>query len=225
MSAIKRLLKIIVLLLLVGLAGYFLFNHFFINVASQMDKKTPEEQQQLLVGSDEYSDLEEVAALKEQLKRLEEGKPPLIEQDLEGSGSDSSGESRGGNPENRDNYPESYSRAPSKQGIENSLRKKMSSLQSEYNGKLNALVGQAKAEYVRLRASDSKVNVKDLANKYMAKGNSLEAQCDARVYAAIAYAENQLAFYNYKSAVPNEARKQYVKVKAQRRKSLMNSIK
>ena len=226
MRAIKKLFKIVILLALVVLAGYFLFNHFFINATSQLDEKTPEEQAQVLIGSDEYAGLEEVAALKEQLQRLKEGKSPVVEEGLEASGNGSSPQGSEGYPENLDNSRESYSRSiPPKTAIENTLRTKMYSLQSEYNGKLNALVGQAKAEYVRLRASNSKVNAKDLASKYIAKGNSLEAQCDARVYAAIAYAENQLRFYNYKSTVAREAREQYVQVKAQRRKSLMNSIK
>ena len=90
---------------------------------------------------------------------------------------------------------------------------------------MNALVGRAKAEYIQLRSGNSKVELKALADKYIAMGNSLEAQCDARVYAAIAYAENQLEYFNHKSSVPGQARQQYLREKAQRRKNLLNSIK
>jgi hypothetical protein len=215
----KKILTVIILLAGLLLAGYFLISHFFINAASELDAKTPEEQEQTLVESEQFGDLEEVAALKEQVELIEEGKSPIVGKPSGGI-ENSNGSAGGADGGSKD----SGTRTSSKKSIETNLRSKMYALQAEYNGKLNALASRAKAEYVRLRSSNSKVNLNVLASKYIGMGNSLEAQCDARVYAAIAFAENQLEYYSYQSSIPDKAREQYRREKAQRRKSMLNSI-
>lgn len=205
MILIRKLLSAsLILLAAIMLAGFFLFNHFFINSASELDSKTPEQQEEALVSSEEFKDLEEVSALKEQVELMEDGKGAVAV--TESAASDS------------------VVTVPSKTSIENGLRAKLIALQSEYTGKLNRLVGQAKAEYVQICSGKTRIGLDELARKYISIGSALESQCDARVYAAIAYAENQLVYYNYESSIPNQAREQYQTAKAQRRKAMLSSI-
>ena len=204
MIAIKKLLSVAVLLLAIGLAGYFAFDHYFINAVSELDAKTPEEQEEILVSSEDYQDLEEVVALKKQVEAMEKGMGAAAEKENEAAASPSG--------------------ILSKAAIENNLRTKLNSLQAEYTGRLNGLAGQAKSEYVGMRSKKAKVNLDALANKYIGLAGGLEGQCDARVYAAIAYAENQLELFNYESSMPGQARRQYQTIKAQRRKSMLSSI-
>ena len=108
--------------------------------------------------------------------------------------------------------------------IENQLRQKLSALQSEYNGKLAGLIASAQKEYRQAQAGQKEVSKKELLQKYMNLADSIESQCDARVYAAIAYTENELAEYGYQSTVPEQARKIYQESKKERRKQLLNRL-
>ncbi|KJS15185.1 MAG: hypothetical protein VR69_14965 [Peptococcaceae bacterium BRH_c4b] len=174
-------------------------NNYVLNAKSDLDSKTAKEQE--LLSSDKFKDLPEVKALKQQVDHLHE---------------DSSGnnvlDNKAPNP------------IPSRQDIEKNLRKKMTALQSEYNGRLNGLISQAKSEYVQAKKEKKKISNSQLAQKYMGLAEGVEAECDARAYAVIAYAENELTRYNYSAGIADEARKAYQQAKSQRRIDLLDSF-
>ena len=129
----KKLLVVLVLLAILLLAGYLLINYFFINATSELDAKTPEEQKQALVNSEEYADLEEVAALKKQVELMEKGKPPVVGDDFAGAVNGGTGSGSAATNETGSGDSTSSAGVPSKQAIENNLRTKMYNLRGEYN--------------------------------------------------------------------------------------------
>lgn len=199
-------------------AGYLGVQHYLINGKSDLDEKSETELQTALITEEEYQDLPEVEELKKQvseMKGMGSGEPSqgALESPIPGVVS-SVGE--GGT--------QLGSNIPSQAEIEKKLRQKLSALQGEYSGRLGGLIGSAKREYRMIEAGKSSISKRQLAEKYMGMAQGLEGQCDARVYAAIAYAENELARYGYQSSVPAQAKKTYQQTKAERRKQLLNKI-
>ncbi|GAB6179477.1 hypothetical protein JCM14036_07960 [Desulfotomaculum defluvii] len=209
---IKKLGILLVCLTLIVAAGYIYFDRFVLNGTSELDTKTGEEQKTELLTKEEFAALPEVQELKEQEEQLE--RVGVMEA---GSGQ------AGASPGNKSTAQASDA-APSKADIENRLKKKLVSLQGEYNGKLEGLIASAKGEYHQIVSGQRKGSKSALADKYLNLAQGLEAQCDARVYAAIAFAENELQEYGYQSSMPEQARQTYQQQKKERRKQLLSKI-
>lgn len=197
MFKIKKFFILISIIGALGLAGYLAFDHYFLNPKSAMDAKTKEEQKQELLNNDRYKDLPEVKELRQQTNELEKS---------------------GNQP------PNGGAGQVSQAEIENNLRQKLASLQGEYNSRINGLIASAKQEYIQIATGQKSGSKSALARKYLGLANQLEAECDARVYAAIAYAEEQLAMYGYHSNVTDQARAAYQQAKKARRQYLMSKL-
>ena len=199
--SIKRLLIVIGVIAILIFSGYLYVDNYVLNAKSDLDKKTVSEQEKQLLVNKEFADLPEVKALRQQLEQLNK----------EGSGDNT-------NPAADSAF------VPSRQDIENGFRTKMAALQSEYNGRVNALIAQAKSEYVRARQENKKISTSALAQKYIGLAGGVEAECDARAYAAIAYTENELSRYGYDTGITEDAREAYQQAKSQRKKELLSRM-
>jgi hypothetical protein len=197
---IKKLLVVLAVLVLIMGGGYVYINNYLFNPVSELDKATTEKQQEIILSNDQYIELPEVKELKQQLEAKHAGKGV--------------------------NWPQTADSDSvlTKAEIESQLQQKLNNLQGEYNGKINGLLSSARSEYVQVKSGSKSGSVGSLAKKYMNMGKALEAECDARVYAAIAYAENELAQYNYKSNIPEQARKTYKQSKDERRVQLFDKL-
>lgn len=194
------------MLIFLGVAlvtGYIWFNSFFLESESNLDSKSAEKQEEVLLTSEEFKDLPEVIALKQQVQETN-GKDETAAQ-MEG-------------------VKGTLETVPSQSDIESNLKQKLSSLQAEYNGRLAGLISAAQNEYKKLETGQVKESKIELAKKYITLADGLESQCDARVYAAITYAENELTRYGYDTGIAEEARKHYQQTKKERRNKLLNYI-
>lgn len=202
MSLIKKILLVLLILgAVLSIAGIYYFNNNVINSQSDLDKKSAEEQKKELLTNEEFKNLPEVVALEEQVSQMEKKDSTTT-------------------PKNANTNKS----IPSQSNIENNLKEKLQSLQSEYNGRINGLVATAKKEYQQIQSGQKTESKTELAKKYVNMANGLETQCDARVYAAIAYAENQLQQYGYQSNYPEQARNVYQQTKKERRKQLLSKL-
>lgn len=195
---IKKLFVILALLGVVVLSGYLYFDKYILNAESDLDKKSKQEQTAEILGNEEFKELPEVKELKQQMDK------PNTEAG-----------SKEGDPS---------SNIPSQNDIENRLEQKLTALQGEYNSKIRGLLTAARKEYTQIQTDQNFGSKRELAQKYMDLAEGIEAQCDARVYAAIAYTENELARYGYESDTPQKAREIYQQQKKERRLQLFSKI-
>ncbi|SHK76002.1 hypothetical protein [Desulforamulus aeronauticus] len=178
------------------------FDKYFLNRQSDLDGKSKEEQKQAILNNEEFKDFPEVIELK---KQVEETDKEII---------------AGTNDQNKNSEAEGVDR-PSQAKIEADLNQKLTSLQNDYNSKIAGLVNSAKKELDSKQKGGSK---KELVQKYIGLSESLESQCDARVYAAINFAENELSKYGYQSSVPAQAKTVYQQTKKDRRMHLLSKL-
>lgn len=185
----------------VALSGYLYVDRYIINAKSELDKKSKQEQTAEILNNQEFENLPEVKELKQQVNQFDQQKD-----DVSGA---------------KGNAPDGV---PSQADIENKLKQKLAALQSEYNSKISGLLAAARKEYSQIQSGQISVSKRELAEKYIGLAENIEAQCDARVYAAIAYAENELIGYGYQSSVPGESRQVYQSTKSERRKQLLSKL-
>jgi hypothetical protein len=95
-------------------------------------------------------------------------------------------------------------------------------LRNEYQGKVNALIGQAKGEYLSLSEEERGKAKWRLAFKYLGKGSALESECDARFEAILSRMKNELKQHNFSNHAVQEAKAQYKSEKNARRRYLMS---
>lgn len=191
-------------LVVLALCGYLAFDKFFLNRQSDLDKKSKEEQSQAILSNEEYKDFPEVAELKKQVEGISEGT--------------SQENGQGKSLDNEGIIP------PTQAEIEADLKQKLIGLHNEYNSKLAGLANAAKQEFNQLESGQKRGSKKALVEKYFGMAESLEAQCDARVYAAINYTENELQKYGYQSDFPAQAREVYLKTKKERRQHFLSKL-
>ena len=201
MIDIKKLLVLLALIGVAALSGYLYFDRHIINAKSELDKKSKQEQTAEILNNQEFENLPEVKELKQQVNQFDQQKDDVSGAKVNAPGG-----------------------VPSQADIENKLKQKLAALQSEYNGKISGLLAAARKEYSQIQSGQISVSKRELAEKYIGLAESIEAQCDARVYAAIAYAENELIGYGYQSSVPGEARQVYQSTKSERRKQLLSKL-
>lgn len=197
---------VIGILAVLAFGGYRYFMSSFINAGSDLDVKTKAEQSEELLANPEFKELPEVIELKHQLEQLA------------GGSDNTGGQVQGG-------LPGVTAPGPfTQQEIEGKLRQRMLVLQAEYNGRMNGLIASAKKEYIQLQSGQTNVSKKDLLQKYLGMVEKLEAECDARIYATLAIAENQLDSQGLTSAVPDEARAAYRMAKKDKRQEILSKI-
>ncbi|MTI80474.1 MAG: hypothetical protein FH758_06245 [Firmicutes bacterium] len=194
-----------------------------LNPVSEMDTKSPERQKEELLKNDKYKGLPEVEALKEQ-EQKEKQKQQKNKDNSKPASTTNPKESIEANEESKTSNETVPEVIPSKVQLENQLQEKLTALKSEYNAKLNQLLASAKAEYKQVKSGEKEVSVSKLAKNYLNLGNAMEAECDARVYASIAYTENMLKKYNYDTSIIKEARQTYQNTKEERRQRLLDKL-
>lgn len=231
------LLPSIIIIALLALCVVVYFNEYM-DYSSDLGKKNVEAQKKELLTNEKYKDLPEVAALREQLKQQDELKPASEHGNNESNNSNKKTSDTHAtdadkgvfNKEIKTNtnatrYKDSEENIPSQAEIEQELINALISLRNEYNAQLNNLITLAAAEYEQIPSEQKgKKAMLELAKKYLELAKGLEAECDARVYALIIMAENELAKYGYASDVPQKAREEYEKQKEELRQELLDTV-
>ena len=95
-------------------------------------------------------------------------------------------------------------------------------LQGEYNGKVDALVSEAKIEYKKLPKAKRNEAKLTLGLKYLQKGSALEAECDSRVEAILMRLQAELSENNLPLNAVENLKTAYESQKNERRGKLLN---
>ncbi|WP_432662639.1 hypothetical protein R9X47_19140 [Wukongibacter baidiensis] len=93
-------------------------------------------------------------------------------------------------------------------------------LRTEYEGKIDNLLKQAKSEYCALSDEGKAKQKFKLGIKYLKLGRNLEGECDRRFYSLLEKMKVELKANNLESNAVNEAEKQYKSEKSGRQKEL-----
>lgn len=94
-------------------------------------------------------------------------------------------------------------------------------LQTEYEGKIDKLLSQAKSEYLALNKEKRSKQKLKLGFKYLRLGKSLEGECDKRFYFVLEQMKVELKSNSLQSNAAKEAEKQYKSEKSGRQKELL----
>lgn len=97
----------------------------------------------------------------------------------------------------------------------------LSSLQVDYEQKLNTLVTSAKQEYRQL-GNKNLSGVRELFEKYKASGEALEADCDLRFNASLSAMEAELRANSLSTGAVAYARSAYIVMKDNYREEILN---
>ena len=95
-------------------------------------------------------------------------------------------------------------------------------LQSQADGKLNALVGRAKSEYSTKKANGESIDFGYFYNKYVGAANGLEAQTDAVFNGVISAVQKDLTANGYDKSYAQSFIDEYNAKKKARRDSLLS---
>lgn len=106
-------------------------------------------------------------------------------------------------------------------GIMNKYHGEFAALQVEYEQKLNYFISSATLEY-RQDGRKNSFSLLKLAEKYIASGKALEADCDQQFYTTLAAMETELKAANLPTDAVEEAKKNYDLSKNARRQLLLN---
>jgi hypothetical protein len=98
---------------------------------------------------------------------------------------------------------------------------KLQDIARSYAGKLNSLTEAARSEYVSAKQEGKSISAVALARRYMASGSSLEADCDAQFYDALAEFEAELRQNSLPLDTAQQARQEYEWAKASRKKEIL----
>ena len=98
----------------------------------------------------------------------------------------------------------------------------MSNLQAQANGRIDALVGRALAEYQGKKASGESVNYAYFYNKYSSAASELEGRTDTVFYQLISVIEKELESNGYGKSHAQSLVSEYEAQKEARRDALLN---
>lgn len=111
---------------------------------------------------------------------------------------------------------------PTVADIKNKYTPSFQALESQANGKLNALVGRAQSEYNAKKANGESIDVGYFYNKYYGAANALEAQTDAVFQGVLSAVEQDLAANGYSTSYAESFANEYNATKKARKDSLLN---
>lgn len=97
----------------------------------------------------------------------------------------------------------------------------LQTLKSENLSSLNALVGEAKAEYKKLCDENKESKKISLALKYINKAKALEGQSDSKFKAIVSAMESELKQNKLSTTAVSDTKKQYNEEKSSTRSTLM----
>lgn len=112
---------------------------------------------------------------------------------------------------------------PTVAAIKNKYAPSFESLQSQAHGKINSLVGRAKAEYSEKKSNGESISYGYFYQKYMGAAASLEGQTDAVFNQLIGAVESELQQNGYSKEYAQSFRDQYQAEKESMRSSIISS--
>jgi len=95
-------------------------------------------------------------------------------------------------------------------------------LESQADGKINALIGRAKSEYQTKQANGESVNYAYFYNKYMGAATSLEAGTDSIFNGVLAAVENDLVANGFDKSYAQSFKSEYEATKEARRSGIID---
>ena len=98
-------------------------------------------------------------------------------------------------------------------------------LESEYRGKLNSLLANARVEFERTQEDGSKFSLAKLGWDYYKRGKALEKECDAKFYDILEQMEKELRGSDLPLGVIKEVKAEYEVQKDKRQDQLMSIAK
>lgn len=98
----------------------------------------------------------------------------------------------------------------------------MSSLQSQANGRINALIGRAIEEYQNKKANGDSVNYAYFYNKYTSAATELEGRTDTVFYQVVGVIEKELVANGYSKSHSQSFVESYETAKEDRRSALLD---
>lgn len=100
------------------------------------------------------------------------------------------------------------------------------SLQGSYIGKLDGLMGSAKAEYNALPEEErTRSKALSIASKYISRGYALEGSCDAQVNSILSSLESELTAINADTSIVSKIRSHYKSEKSIKKAYYMSLLK
>jgi hypothetical protein len=111
------------------------------------------------------------------------------------------------------------------ESIKAKYRPVFESLQSQANGKLDALVGAAISEYKTKQANGESISYAYFYQKYSSAGRALEGKTDAAFYYIYGALESELQKHGYDASQAAEFKQQYAAAKNSREASLLGIAK
>jgi len=98
-------------------------------------------------------------------------------------------------------------------------------LESEYRGKLNSLLANARVEFERTQEDGSKFSLAKLGWDYYKRGKALEKECDAKFYDILEQMEKELRGSDLPLGIVKEVKAEYEAQKGKRQDQLMSIAK
>ncbi len=95
-------------------------------------------------------------------------------------------------------------------------------LRSNYVGRLNGLIEEAKSEYIARKKSTGKADKATIGSKYISKGSSLESECDGQMEALLGEIKTELERTGGDLSVVEEIRNTYNSEKSIKKADLIN---
>lgn len=111
------------------------------------------------------------------------------------------------------------------ESIKAKYRPVFESLQSQANGKLDALVGAAISEYKTKQANGESISYSYFYQKYSSAGRALEGKTDAAFYYIYGALESELKKHGYDASQAADFKQQYAAAKKAREASLLGIAK
>ncbi len=95
-------------------------------------------------------------------------------------------------------------------------------LRSNFTGRLNSLIAQAKAE---ISSPEAEGNALSIANKYYGMGTALEGECDAQMYSLLSQINDELVRTGGDTSVVSQIKTAYQNEKSLTKSALMDKYK
>lgn len=206
----------IVLLLGVGLWGWTYYGSY-VEKNEVVENKVVQESP--MEAGDEPENETPEQEIKESESEIIESEKPVVEKKPSSSELSTS-------PKNEPTEPKTEVKKLSPQQMEakiiNKYSGQFSSLKNEFEGKIHALIDEAKAEYYGIPEADRSDAKWSLGLKYLKKGKALEEACDDRFNKILDQMKAELKANHLSDEGVKAAQEQYNSEKSARRKTLLS---
>ncbi|WZL73714.1 hypothetical protein QBE52_02970 [Clostridiaceae bacterium 35-E11] len=225
----RKLMFILVVVLAIGAGGWYYWNSIDItDVDPQTEVVEGEEVTDSLEDPTQEEKIEDQVVGSDQEEVQEQGEAPIkvvdsLDKPLESQPQVQPNASK--NQQNGSATPKPSPKPLTPKELERQIiakyTEKLTNLKNKYQGKLNALIAEAKAEYHGLSEEDRKKSKLSLGLKYLKKGKKLEESCDNEFDGIVEQMKQELKKNNLSQDSVKRARDQYAEEKSARRKYLL----